>query len=46
MTNHKHLTAATQYIGTDGIHFAYRHGGKCGTIPLVVTQQHTATMDH
>jgi pimeloyl-ACP methyl ester carboxylesterase len=46
MTPHTHQTAPTQYVGANGIRFAYRRFGKPGTMPLVFNMHFMGTMDH
>jgi pimeloyl-ACP methyl ester carboxylesterase len=46
MTYLTHQTAPTQYIEAAGIRFAYRRFGQAGTVPLVLNQHYTGTMDY
>jgi pimeloyl-ACP methyl ester carboxylesterase len=46
MTQHKHQTAPTQFVETNGIRFAYRRFGKPGGAPLVFNQHFRGTMDY
>src|SRR6202051_1978704 len=46
MTSHTHRTAPTQYVETQGTRFAYRRFGRPGSVPLVLNQHFTGTMDH
>ena len=46
MTQHNHHTAATQFVGANGICFAYRRFGKTGGVPLVFNQHFRGTMDY
>jgi len=41
-----HDTAPTQFVEANGIRFAYRRFGKPGTVPLVLNQHFTGTMDY
>jgi pimeloyl-ACP methyl ester carboxylesterase len=43
---HTHQTAPTQYVGAQGIRFAYRRFGRAGGVPLIFNQHFTGTMDH
>jgi pimeloyl-ACP methyl ester carboxylesterase len=43
---HSHQTAPTQFVGANGIHFAYRRFGKAGGVPIVFNQHYTGTMDY
>ena len=43
---HTHNTAPTQFVEANGIRFAYRRFGKPGSVPLVLNQHFTGTMDH
>jgi pimeloyl-ACP methyl ester carboxylesterase len=43
---HTHQIAPTQFVGANGIRFAYRRFGKSGGVPLVFNQHFTGTMDH
>jgi pimeloyl-ACP methyl ester carboxylesterase len=46
MTQHTHQTAPTQFVEANGIHFAYRRFGNAASVPLVLNQHLTGTMDH
>jgi pimeloyl-ACP methyl ester carboxylesterase len=46
MTQHNHQTAPTQFVEANGIRFAYRRFGNAATVPLVLNQHFTGTMDH
>ncbi len=41
-----HHTAPTQYVTANGITFAYRRFGKPDTVPIVLNQHFTGTMDY
>ena len=41
-----HQTAPTQFVEANGIRFAYRRFGKPDSVPLVLNQHFTGTMDH
>jgi pimeloyl-ACP methyl ester carboxylesterase len=41
-----HQTAPTQFVEANGIRFAYRRFGSPGSVPLVLNQHFTGTMDH
>jgi pimeloyl-ACP methyl ester carboxylesterase len=41
-----HQTAPTQFVEAHGIRFAYRRFGSPGSVPLVLNQHFTGTMDH
>jgi pimeloyl-ACP methyl ester carboxylesterase len=43
---HTHQTALTQFVEASGIRFAYRRFGKPDSVPLVLNQHFTGTMDH
>jgi pimeloyl-ACP methyl ester carboxylesterase len=43
---HTHQTALTQFVEANGIRFAYRRFGKPDSVPLVLNQHFTGTMDH
>jgi pimeloyl-ACP methyl ester carboxylesterase len=43
---HTHQTAPTQFVEANGIRFAYRRFGKPNSVPLVLNQHFTGTMDH
>src|SRR5258706_2716574 len=43
---HTHHTALTQFVEANGIRFAYRRFGKPDSVPLVLNQHYTGTMDH
>src|SRR6266481_4275716 len=43
---HTHQTAPTQFVEANRIRFAYRRFGKPNTVPLVLNQHFTGTMDH
>jgi hypothetical protein len=43
---HTHQTAPTQFVGANGIRFAYRGFGKLGGVPLVFMQHFRGGMDH
>jgi pimeloyl-ACP methyl ester carboxylesterase len=44
--NNTHQTAPTQFVEDNSIRFAYRRFGKPNTVPLVLNQHFTGTMDH
>jgi pimeloyl-ACP methyl ester carboxylesterase len=46
MTQHTHQTAPTQFVEANGIRFAYRRFGNAASVPLVLNQHFTGTMDH
>jgi pimeloyl-ACP methyl ester carboxylesterase len=46
MTQHTHQTAPTQFVEANGIHFAYRRFGNAASVPLVLNQHFTGTVDH
>jgi pimeloyl-ACP methyl ester carboxylesterase len=41
-----HQTAPTKFVEANGIRFAYRRFGKSGSVPVVLNQHLTGTMDH
>src|ERR1700744_630873 len=41
-----HQTALTEFVGANGIRFAYRRFGKAGGVPIVFNQHYTGTMDY
>src|SRR6201998_90735 len=43
---HTHQTAPTQFVGANGIRFAYRRFGKTGGVPIVFNQHYIGTMDY
>src|ERR1700730_3518310 len=43
---HTHQTAPTQFVEANGIRFAYRRFGEPDSVPLVLIQHFTDTMDH
>jgi pimeloyl-ACP methyl ester carboxylesterase len=43
---HTHQTAPTRFVEANGIRFAYRRFGKPDSLPLVLNQHFTGTMDH
>src|ERR1700691_1596586 len=43
---HTHQTAPTQFVGANGIRFAYRRFGRTGGVPLVFNQHYIGTMDY
>jgi len=45
MSGHTHQTAPTQFVGADGIRFAYRRFGKKGGIPLIFIPHILGNMD-
>ena len=46
MNTFTHQTAPTQFVEAKGIHFTYRRFGKPGTVPIVLNQHYTGTMDY
>jgi pimeloyl-ACP methyl ester carboxylesterase len=46
MSQHDHQNAPTQFVGANGIRFAYRRFGKAGSVPLVFNQHFRGTMDY
>ena len=46
MNTFTHQTAPTQFVEAKGIRFAYRRFGKPGTVPIVLNQHYTGTMDY
>jgi pimeloyl-ACP methyl ester carboxylesterase len=43
---HTHQTAPTQFVGANGIRFAYRRFGKTGGPPLVFNQHYLGSIDY
>jgi pimeloyl-ACP methyl ester carboxylesterase len=43
---HTHQSVPTQFVGANGIRFAYRRFGKSGGVPLVFNMHFMGTMDH
>src|ERR1700730_18866097 len=43
---HTHQPAPTQFVEANSIRFAYRHFGKTGGVPLVLSQHYIGTMDY
>jgi pimeloyl-ACP methyl ester carboxylesterase len=41
-----HDTAPTRFVEANGIRFAYRRFGKSGSVPIVLNQHFTGTMDY
>ena len=46
MSPYTHHTAPTEYVTANGITFAYRRFGKPDTVPIVLNQHFTGTMDY
>ena len=43
---HTHQGAPTRFVEAEGMRFAYRRFGKAGSVPLVLNQHFTGTMDY
>ena len=46
MIPYTHHTAPTEYVTASGVTFAYRRFGKPGSVPIVLNQHFTGTMDY
>src|ERR1700761_7336155 len=46
MAEYTAITVPTQFVEANGIRFAYRRGGKKGSLPLVFNQHFTGNLDN